>query len=114
MFILFALLAAFAPRLALGFVWLFTSYVSRAFNGFLIPLLGFIFLPFTTLIYVLVYSPVTGLTGFDWIWLVLALLLDLGSYGGGAYAKKSKGSKEVEAPKEEKKEEPKKEEKDSK
>ena len=109
MIILFALLAAFAPRLAFFFVWVFTPYVSRAFSGFLIPILGFAFLPFTTLIYVLVYSPVTGLTGFDWVWLVLALLLDLGSYGGGAkaVAGRGKGAEENPPAGGEKKEEPK-------
>ncbi len=58
---LFAIGAAFFPRLALLFVWLFTPLVNRAFSGgILLPLLGIIFLPFTTLIYVLVYIPGIG------------------------------------------------------
>jgi hypothetical protein len=52
------------PRLALLFVWLFTLLVNRSFSGgILLPLLGIIFLPFTTLIYVLVYIPGIGVTG---------------------------------------------------
>ena len=39
---LLALLAGFAPRVALALVWIFTNWVDRAFNGFLIPLLGLI------------------------------------------------------------------------
>ena len=43
---LFVLLVAFAPRVALFFLWLFTDLVSRAFGGaWLWPLLGLIFLP---------------------------------------------------------------------
>jgi hypothetical protein len=33
-------LTGFAPRVALVLVWIFTNLVDRAFNGFLIPLLG--------------------------------------------------------------------------
>jgi hypothetical protein len=63
---LLALLAGFAPRVALALVWIFTNWVDRAFNGFLIPLLGLIVFPYATLFYVLAYSPVTGgLAGWD-------------------------------------------------
>src|SRR5437773_2128722 len=55
---LVALLAGFAPRVALALVWIFTNLVDRAFNGFLIPLLGLIVFPYATLFYVLAYSPV--------------------------------------------------------
>ena len=40
-------------------------------------MLGIIFLPFATLIYVIVYTPGVGLTGFDWFWVILAVLLDI-------------------------------------
>jgi hypothetical protein len=50
----FALLAGFAPRVALILMWLFTSWVNRAFDTFIVPLLGLIFLPLTTVVYVLV------------------------------------------------------------
>jgi hypothetical protein len=83
---LFALGAAAAPRLVLLFTWLFTPLVSRAFDGaFFLPLLGIIFLPFTTLMYVLAWSPVVGVTGWGWFWVLIGLFLDLGSYGGSAY-----------------------------
>jgi hypothetical protein len=84
---LFALLAAGAPRLALVLIWLFTDWIGRAFQGsFIVPLLGFIFLPFTTVIYILV-SP-GGLSPFDLILLFIGVLVDLGSYGGGAYGRR--------------------------
>jgi hypothetical protein len=48
---------------------------------FILPLLGIIFLPFTTLIYVIVYVPGVGLTGWGFIWVIIALLLDLSHWG---------------------------------
>ncbi len=105
---LFAILAVLSPRLALILVWLFTPLVDRAFNGFLLPILGFVFLPFTTLIYLLVYSPVNGLQGFDWVWLILAAMLDLSAYAGSGYTNKDKipgyGGEETKEKKEENKE----------
>lgn len=80
---LLVVLAAIAPRLVLLFVWLFTPLVSRAFDSFIVPALGIIFLPFTTLVYVLVFNPGVGVTGFSWVWVVLALAIDVGTYGSG-------------------------------
>jgi hypothetical protein len=85
---LLALLAAISPRLALILVWIFTNLVDRAFEGFLLPLLGLIFLPLTTLVYVLAYRPVTGVSGWGWFFVILAVLFDLGSYGGGVFSRR--------------------------
>lgn len=87
---LFALFAAFTPRLALLFLWIVTPLVSSAFDTFIVPLLGFLFLPFTTLIFVIVYNPTVGLVGWDWLWVGLALMIDLGSYAGSAYTNQDK------------------------
>ena len=85
---LIATLLLSGPRLALIFVWLFTSRVSIAFDSFILPLIGLIFLPFTTLMYVFVYNPGMGLSTWDWILVGIAFLFDLGSYGGSAYSRK--------------------------
>ena len=87
---LFALFAAFAPRLAFLFLWLFTPLVTRAFDTVLWPLLGIIFLPLTTLMYVLVYIPTVGVTGWGWFWVFLAFLLDLGAYASSAYGNRGR------------------------
>ena len=83
-----ATLLLFGPRLAVIFMWLFTSRIATAFDTFMVPLIGLIFLPFTTLMYVFVYTPGMGLSTWDWILLVIAFLFDLGSYGGSAYSRK--------------------------
>jgi hypothetical protein len=87
---LLSLIITLAPRLVLLFLWLFTSRVSQAFEGFLLPLLGFIFLPFATLAYVLVWNPVGGVSGWAWLLVVGGLLFDLGTYAISGYANRSR------------------------
>jgi hypothetical protein len=78
-----ALFAAFAPRVVLVFLWIFTNLVDRAYSGFLIPLLGLVLFPYATLFYVLAYNPVTGVSGWGWTFVVLGFLFDLGHWAGG-------------------------------
>jgi hypothetical protein len=80
---LFALLAGFAPRIALILLWIFSNLVDRAFTGFLLPLLGLIFLPYTTLFYVLAWAPVGGVTGIGWAFVFLGFIFDVGHWLGG-------------------------------
>ena len=81
---LLALLALISPRLALFFVWLFSDLLSRAFDSWLLPLIGFFILPWTTLAYAAMWDLGTGeVTGFEWFIVVLAFLIDLGSYAQG-------------------------------
>ena len=75
---------ALFARIALLVVWLSTPLVHRAFQGgWILPLLGILFLPLTTLTYTVVFALVGGVTGLGWFWVVvvLALLLDLTRYG---------------------------------
>ena len=87
---LLAVFAAFFPRLAVLFIWLARpALFEAAIGSVLVALLGIIFLPFTTLMYVLLWSP-AGLTGFDWLWLFLALLIDLGGLGASAWGNRER------------------------
>ena len=85
---LLALLALISPRLVLILLWIFSSVLSHAFNSWILPLLGFFLLPWTTLAYAAFWSwgPGHHVTGFEWFFVVLAFLIDLGSYGGGRFA----------------------------
>ncbi len=74
---LFALIAVLSPRLALLLLWLFSPWVDKAFAGFFLPLLGLIFLPWTTLMYVLVDAPAGGIHVAGWILVGLGFVLDL-------------------------------------
>ena len=85
---LLALMSAFAPRLVFLIIWIARpAYIDAVFDTFILPLLGLIFLPFTTLIWVLLDAPPVGVHGLDWLWLGLAVLLDLSHYAS-AYAQR--------------------------
>lgn len=79
---LLVLLALISARLVLILMWIFSNYVDRAFDGFVAPLLGLIFLPWTTLMYVLLWSP-GGVHGFEWFLVGFGFVIDLGSYARG-------------------------------
>jgi hypothetical protein len=79
------LLAVISPRLALIVMALFSNILARSFDSWLLPLIGFFLLPWTTLAYALVWQVGTNsVTGIEWAFVVLAFLADLGSYAGGA------------------------------
>jgi hypothetical protein len=88
---LIVLMALIGPRVALLFTWIFTDLVERAFDSFAVPLIGLIFLPWTTFVYSLVYNPnpAEGVSFLGWVFVVLALITDLGSYTYGAKSRRS-------------------------
>lgn len=80
-------LALAFPRAVLFLVWLLgNGYLERAYGHWLWPLLGFLFLPLTTLAFA--YA-VNGLAAggsvslFGWLLTGVALLIDVGLLGGG-------------------------------
>ena len=81
---LFALIALLSPRFAVLLLWLFTVWVDRAFAGFVLPLLGLFFAPWTTLMYVLADAPAGGIPVAGWILVGLGVVLDLSSYSQSA------------------------------
>ena len=78
------LLALVGPRLTLFLMWAFTNYLSRAFDAFLLPFLGFLFLPWTTLACAVAQNELGGLHDLGLILVVLGVLADVGVLGGGA------------------------------
>jgi hypothetical protein len=78
--ILFALAT---PRVVMVVLWLFTDYLGRAYEGVLIPLLGFFLLPTTTLAYAVAENETGGFRSWGAAVVVVALALDLGLWGGG-------------------------------
>lgn len=85
---LFLLLLLLGPRSVIVIWWLVQPLRwDAAFNSFLVPFLGFLFLPWTTLMYVIVAPG--GVTGPDVLWMGLAVLADVASYaGGGVYGRR--------------------------
>ncbi|MEX2047098.1 MAG: hypothetical protein WEE03_08030 [Chloroflexota bacterium] len=78
------LLAFFTPRIVLFILWLFTDYLSRAFESWPLPMLGFLFLPATTLAYAIAQNEFGGLNGIGLIVLLIGFAVDVGLLGGGA------------------------------
>ena len=84
---LLIILLFLGPRAAIVVWWLAAPVLwSATFPSFLVPFIGFLLLPWTTLVYVLVAPG--GLVDFDYLWLGLAVIIDLASYSGGAYRRR--------------------------
>ena len=83
-----ALLALIGPRVALIGVAIFSNVLSRAYDSWFLPLIGFLILPWTTLAYAMMWDIGTHrVAGFEWFIVVLAFVIDLGSYLGGRAAR---------------------------
>lgn len=84
----FTTLVLLGPRIAALVWWLFwPGRWNLAFNSFLWPILGIIFAPWTILMYVIIF-PVAGF--WDWLFLILAIIADIASYGGGGYGNRDR------------------------
>jgi hypothetical protein len=81
---LLTLVVLMFPRVILVVLWLFTHFLDRAYHGLVIPLLGFFFLPITTIVYAWMVNSGLPLQGINLVILILAVLLDAGSHSGGA------------------------------
>ncbi len=73
------------PRVALVLLGLFTRYLQHAYHGLLVPLIGFFFLPLTTLAYAWMVNNHQSLEGVNVIVLIVAIIIDLGGLSGGEY-----------------------------
>jgi len=82
---LFVVVMLAFPRAVLVLMFFFTQYLQRAYHGMLLPLLGFIFLPLTTLVYAWLANSHRPLEGINLLFLVLAVAIDVGGLGGGEY-----------------------------
>jgi uncharacterized oligopeptide transporter (OPT) family protein len=89
---LFAVFAGMFPRFAVLFLWIARpTMFSAAFGGsWFLPLIGLLVAPFTTLMWVVLWSPVSGVSGWDWLWIILALVIDFASLGGSGYANRNR------------------------
>jgi len=71
------------PRLVLLGLFFLSSYLERAYDGLVIPLLGFLFLPLTTLAYAWMVNARQPFEGVNLLILVVAAVIDAGGLGGG-------------------------------
>ena len=73
------------PRIALVLMFLFTHYLGRAYHGFILPVVGFFFLPLTTLVYAWMVNTGRPTVGGNLLILIIAVVIDLGGLSGGEY-----------------------------
>jgi hypothetical protein len=81
---LFLSMVFLGPRFAFLLVWIFGDRVEHAFSTWVWPLLLLIFLPWTGLAYILMWSAVGGVSGWEWIVVALGFVADIASYSARA------------------------------
>jgi hypothetical protein len=87
--LLLILVVAF-PRIVLAILFFFSNYLGRAYHGLILPLLGFLFLPLTTLAYAWMVNSRQPLEGVNLLILIIAVVVDIGGLGGGEYHRRSR------------------------
>ena len=73
------------PRVVLVVLYFMTTYLQRAYDNLIVLVLGFIFLPITTLVYAWLVNTRRPLDGVNLLILVVAVLIDAGGLGGGEW-----------------------------
>ena len=66
-------------------MFLLSNYLDRAYHGLLLPILGFIFLPITTIVYAWLVNNHRPLDGINLLILIVAVIIDVGGLGGGEW-----------------------------
>ncbi len=78
-----AVVALLLPRVAMFFMWLLTNWFEAAFQTWVWPLLGFFFMPYTTLAYMAAMLNAGQVSGGWLVLVVIAAIVDAGHWGGG-------------------------------
>ena len=78
------------PRIVLVCLFLLSNYLERAYHGLIIPVVGFFFLPTTTLAYAWLTNTHRPFEGVNVLILILAVLIDAGGLGGGEYHRRKR------------------------
>jgi hypothetical protein len=82
---------AFFSRIMLLMFWISRPVAWNAtFGGIILPCLGFLFLPITTMMYAWLVQGVGGIQGLDWLWLILAVFLDLSGIAAAGAANRDR------------------------
>jgi hypothetical protein len=81
-------MAMVAPRVVLGFMWYTGDRVDNAFSGSVVPALGLIFLPYATIMYVLLWAADKRVEGSEWILVGIAAVVDVVLAGSRLLPKK--------------------------
>jgi hypothetical protein len=87
---LIVLLMLAFPRVAIVLLYFLTNFLDRAYhNSLLILVLGFLFLPLTTIVYAWIVNIHQPVAGVYLVALLLSAVFDLGLIGHGEYSRRS-------------------------
>src|SRR6476646_790035 len=87
---IFAVLAFLGPRAGIALWWLLDpTRWNTVYDTFIWPFLGFLVLPWTTLMYTVVWT-VGGINGWAWLWVALGVVADIASYSGSGYGNRNR------------------------
>ena len=78
------------PRIVLAIMFFTSTYLERAYNSLLLPIIGFIFVPLTTLVYAWMTNNHQPIAGANLLILLIAVIIDLGGLGGGEYHRRTR------------------------
>ena len=88
---IFAFVALAVPRIMMFLAFLFTDWFGRAFETQVWPILGFVFMPYTTLAYLAAMLNNNHALSGGWLALfIVAIIIDVGHWGGGRVAYRRK------------------------
>ena len=85
---LFIFAAVVAPRIVLGLMWYTGDRVDDAFKGWFVPALGLVFLPYATIMYVLLWAANDKVEGSQWVLVAIAGAVDVVLTGSRLIPKK--------------------------
>ena len=78
------------PRVVLILMFLLSDYLQRAYHELLLPVLGFIFLPLTTIVYAWLVNTHQAIAGINLLILIIAVVIDAGGLGGGEWHRRQR------------------------
>ena len=85
---LLLLLTLAFPRVAIVLLYLFSNFLEKAYHSLVIVLIGFLFLPVTTIVYAWVVNSHHPVEGLYLVAVIISVLVDLGLIGHGARSRR--------------------------
>ena len=85
---LLLLLTLAFPRLAIVLLFFFSNFLERAYHSLLYIVIGFIFLPVTTIVYAWIVNSHQPVQGLYLVAVIVSVLIDLGLLGHGARSRR--------------------------
>ena len=88
---IFVIIALAVPRVLMFVAFLMTDWFERAFETRVWPIMGFVFMPYTTLAYMAAMLNNNHTVSGGWlVLLIVGVIVDIGHWGGGGHTYRQK------------------------